>query len=62
MLAEDIFNYIVADYGAPDVAWLQEHIAPCHAWKRSKAAKVSLGLKPLPRKGQSLDFNPIENA
>jgi len=35
---------------------------PCHAFKISKAAKVSLGHKPLPRKGQSADLNPIMNA
>ena len=62
VLADDIFNYIVADYGAPDAAWLQEDMAPCHASKRSKAAKSALGLKPLPWMGQSPDLNPIENA
>ena len=60
--ADDIFNYIVADYGAPDADWLQEDMAPCHASKRSKAAKSALRLKPLPWMGQSHDLNPIENA
>jgi len=62
VLAEDVFNYIVANYGAPDAAWLQEDLAPCHASKRSMAAKVALELKPMPWMGQSPDLNPIENA
>jgi len=62
VLAEDVFNYTVADYGAPDAAWLQEDLEPCHASKRCKAAKDALGLKPMPWMGQSPDLNPIENA
>ena len=61
VLAEDIFYYIVADYGAPDAAWLRQDMAPCLASKSSKAAKVSLWLKPLPWMRQSPDINPIEN-
>ena len=61
VLAEDIFNYIVADYCAPDAAWLRQDMAPCLASKSSKAAKVSLWLKPLPWMRQSPDINPIEN-
>jgi len=59
VLAEDVLSYIVAVYGAPDAAWLQEDLAPCHASKRCKAAKVALGLKPVPWMGQSPDLNPI---
>jgi len=62
VLAEDVFNYTVADYGAPDAAWLQEGLAPCHASKRCKAAKDALGLKPMLWMGPSPDLNPIENA
>jgi len=62
VLAEDMLNYIVAHYGAPDAAWPQEDLAPCHASKRCKAAKVALGLKHMPWLGQVPDLNPIENA
>jgi len=62
VLAGDIFNYIVADYGAPDAAWPQEDMAPCPASKRTRAAKSALGLKPLSWMGQSPKLNPIENA
>eukprot|EP00170_Pyropia_yezoensis_P002357 contig_9879_g2361 len=58
-------NYVVhqvcSDYGAPDAAWLQKDLAPCHAAKAAKEVKEVLGLKVLPWVGQSPDLNPIEN-
>jgi len=61
VLADDIFDYIVANYGAPDAAWLQEDVAPCHPSKRSEAPDVSVGLKPLSLVKQVPDLHPIEN-
>lgn len=62
ILEEYIVHQICADFGAPDAAWLQEDLAPCHAAKASKAVKDALGLRVLPWVGQSPDLNPIENA
>lgn len=53
--ADVLENYVVhqvrADYGAPDAAWLQEDLAPCHAAKAAKEVNEVLGLKILPRVG-----------
>lgn len=50
--ADVLENYVVhqvrADYGAPDAAWLQEDLAPCHAAKAAKEVNEVLGLKILP--------------
>lgn len=62
MLARPIFHHLVADFGAPDGMWLQEHLAPCRASKRSKAAKENLSFKVRPWVCQGPDLNPIENA
>lgn len=62
VLGDSIFHHIMAYFGAPDAAWLQEDLAPCHASKYSRDVKAQLGFKCLPWVGQSPDLNPIENA
>eukprot|EP00170_Pyropia_yezoensis_P001040 contig_4844_g1044 len=62
VLEQEVYHHLTADFGSADGAWLQEDLAPCHASKRSKAAKAALGFKVLPWVGQSPDLNPIENA
>lgn len=61
VLEEEVYHHLMADFGSPGGAWLQEDLAPCHASKRSKAAKAVLGFKVLPWVGQSPALNPIEN-
>jgi len=62
LLQNEVVHYLCADFGAPDGAWFQEDLAPCHTAKACKAVKLELGLKVLPWVGQSPDLNPIENA
>ena len=62
VLTDHVVHQICADYGAPEAAWLQEDLAPCHAAKASKEVKQQLGLRVLPWVGQIPDLNPIENA
>lgn len=62
VLENRVAHQICADYGAPEAAWLQEDLAPCHTAKVSKDVKEALGLRVLPWVGQSPDLNPIENA
>lgn len=62
LLETVVVHYMCADFGAPDGAFFQEDLAPCHTAKVAKACKAALGLKVLPWVGQSPDLNPIENA
>ena len=62
VLENEVVHYLCADFGAPDGAWFQEDLAPCHTAKACKPVKLELGLKVLPWVGQSPDLNLIENA
>ena len=62
LLENEVVHYSCADFGAPDGAWFQEDLAPCHTAEACKAIKLELGLKVLPWVGRSPDLNPIESA
>jgi len=62
LLENEVVHYLCVDFGAPDGAWFQEDLAPCHTARAWKVVKLELGLKVLPWVGQSHDLKPIENA
>ena len=43
VITDHVVHQLCADYGAPDAAWMQEDLAPCHAAERQRRSSSSSG-------------------